>query len=54
MGLNEKVGGREMSEKLAPTSPSFLPDLNFSIRMKAVATGITLCVSFTKLSMDSQ
>ena len=43
-----------MSEKLAPTSPSFLPDLNFSIDMKAVATGITLCVSFTKLSMGSK
>ena len=54
MGLNEKVGGREMSEKLAPTPPSFLPDLNFSIHMKAVATGKTLCVSFAKLSMDSQ
>ena len=43
-----------MSEKLAPTSSSFLPDLNFSIHMKVVATGITLCVSFTKLSMDSK
>ena len=52
MGLNSR--GREMSEKLAPTSLSFLPDLNFSIHMKVVATGITVCVSFTKLSMDSK
>ena len=43
-----------MSEKLAPTSPSFQPDLNFSIHMKAVVNGITVCVSFTKLSMDSK
>ena len=43
-----------MSEKLAPTPPSFLPDLNFSIHMKAVATGITVCVSFKKFNMDSK
>ena len=41
-----------MSAKLAPTSPSFLLDLNFSFHIKAVANGITACVSFAKRSMD--
>ena len=37
-----------MSEKHAPTSPTFLPVLIFFFHMKAVADGIT--VSFKKLT----